>query len=383
MALIKADQTESRIRLNERSNNQDYGSIYDGADSEHGGNIYKIAEELGVPAKSLIDFSASINPLGISDRVKDVIKQDLDTLVNYPDPETKMLRQKLSEHLGIAPYSILCGNGSTELIYLIPRAFKPRKVLIPAPTFSEYERACRINSEPTVKRYELRGEDKLTVDTEEYISAMKGCDMAFLCNPNNPTGTLLKREEVLSIALAAKEENCLLIVDEAFIDFQPRESVVRDVGNNACLIVLRSMTKFYAITGLRIGYGVFHGQLIKQIKAFKEPWTVNNLAQTAAIVALEDRDYIEKTMSMMKREKEYMEKRFREIGIEHFPSSSNYYMLKVNSATDIVLQLRHKGILVRDCSNFKGLDSSYIRVAVKSHEQNEILVKELENLCRA
>lgn len=368
----------------------------------HGGNIYKIAEELGIHEEKIVDFSASINPLGVSDKVKDVIKKDLNNLVNYPDPDTKMLRDKIAKHHRIDADTILCGNGSTELIYLIPRAVKPERVLIPAPTFSEYEKAFRTQT----KRLFLKEEDGFKIDPDKFINAMKdrtqtenkrvkknglGSDvlalgsesMAFLCNPNNPTGTLLGREEVLEIADAAKKGKCLLIVDEAFIDFVPDESLIRDVRNNPYLIVLRSMTKFYALTGLRIGYGVFHKDLIEKLKKFKEPWTVNNLAQKAAIVALEDRGYADETYNLMKQEKAYMEKNFGGMGVEYFPSSANYYLLKVENADTVIKELKDKGILVRDCSNFKGLNSSFIRVAVKSHEDNKLLLKELSKLCRA
>ncbi|MBI4825583.1 MAG: threonine-phosphate decarboxylase [Nitrospirae bacterium] len=347
---------------------------------EHGGNIYRIADELGIPEERLIDFSASINPLGISEKVKGVINRELDNLVNYPDPDTKMLRHKIAEYNGIGPETIICGNGSTELIYLIPRALKPKKVLIPAPTFSEYERACRLSSELRIVSYELNEENGFEVIPNGFIKAMQGCDMAFLCNPNNPTGHLLEKDDMLRIAEAARKMKCYLIVDEAFIDFVPGGSVIRDVQENPYLIVLRSMTKFYALTGLRIGYGVFHGDLIDRIKEFKEPWTVNTLAQQAAITAVQDDEYAAETYELIKREKDFLEKGFQELNIEYLPSSVNYYLLKTEDAQGITSGLIGKGILARDCSNFKGLNSSYIRVAVKSRGNNEVLLKELSKL---
>jgi threonine-phosphate decarboxylase len=359
------------------------------APAEHGGNIYKIAGELGLPEDRLIDFSASINPLGISKKVKEVIRKELNSLVNYPDPDTKMLRHRISEHYDIDPETILCGNGSTELIYLIPRALKPGQVLIPSPTFSEYERACRLGrGEVTspVQSYELKEENKFRININSFISAMRGCEMAFLCNPNNPTGTLLGREEVLDIAGAAKRERCLLVVDEAFIDFTPGESVMNDVRDNPYLIVLRSMTKFHALTGLRIGFAAFHKNLIGRVMDFKEPWTVNNLAQKAAMAALDDSDYIEKTYRLIAREKQYIEASLKKAGIEFFPSPANYYLLKTDRSKTggsnmIVSRLREKGILVRDCSSFRGLNNSYIRIAVKSRKHNSMLMKELAELC--
>ncbi len=350
---------------------------------DHGGNIYKIASELGLPEGRMIDFSASINPLGLSKKVKETIRKGIDGLVNYPDPDTSMLRQKIAEHIDIDPGTILCGNGSTELIYLIPRALKPERVLIPAPTFSEYERACKLCRGEVispVQRYELKEENNFQFHIDSFISAMQGCDMAFLCNPNNPTGVLLQREEISEIANAARNKRCYLVVDEAFIDFTPEESVIHDVRDNPYLIVLRSMTKFHALTGLRIGYAVFHKDLIGRILEFKEPWTVNNLAQQAAVTALDDMDYIEKTYRLITREKKYIEKSIEKCGISFFPSAANYYLLKVADAGELVGRLRNKGILVRDCSNFRGLNNSYVRIAVKSRKDNRTLLKEFQDI---
>ncbi len=351
---------------------------------DHGGNIYRISEELGVPEQGLIDFSASINPLGVSVRVKDAIKDELDNMVNYPDPDTRALRQKIAAHHGIDPGNILCGNGSTELIYLVAGAFAPEKALITAPAFSEYGRAVaragRSKQAGGVEELYLRREENFSVRVDEFIDAMQGADMAFLCNPNNPAGSLLRRDKVLEIAEAAREGECLLIIDEAFIDFSPGASVVDAVRNNPYLAVLRSMTKFYALAGLRIGYGIFHKDIVKTIKEYKEPWTVNNLAQKAAIAALDDGPYADATFRLIETEKAYMAKGLQLAGIEFFPSAANYYLLKTGKAAEIIKDLRKIGILVRDCSNFKGLDGSYIRVAVKSHRDNEMLLKELSRL---
>ncbi|MEW6214345.1 MAG: threonine-phosphate decarboxylase [Nitrospirota bacterium] len=434
--------------------------------SEHGGNIYRLAEELKIQERRIIDFSASINPLGVSKKIKAELRKHLRYLHNYPDPDTKRLRKRLAQYHGIDPEMILCGNGSTELIYLITRVLRPQKVLIPAPTFSEYERACHTSSELRVLSYELKRENNFEINPDEFINAMEGklpnpplppftkgghgginhsslithhpslpCDMAFLCNPNNPTGRLLKKDAVLKIAKAAKELKCYLIVDEAFIDFCnpplppftkggqggiikkggipngtvpdfvvsaqsndlptersevvesglshiPSPTIIGNVHDNPYLIVLRSMTKFYALSGLRIGYGVFPQHLIGRLKEYKEPWTVNSLAQRAAVVVLKDRVYRNETFKLLKEEKRFLENGFRKIGIEFFHSDANFYLLKISNANEICQQLKKKGILVRDCSNFKGLDRTYIRVAVKSHRENTILIKELARILR-
>ncbi len=361
----------------------------------HGGDIYRLAEELGIPEKNIIDFSASINPLGISKKVNLEIRKWLKDLHTYPDPQASRLRKTLGEYHNIDPESIICGNGSTELIYLIPRALKLERVLIPAPTFSEYEKACRTSNKLQVTSYKLKKEDNFDIDPDDFISAMSGninsslitrhsslsFDMAFLCNPNNPTGRLLGKKDVLRIAEAARELRCYLVVDEAFIDFCPEDTVIDEVQNNPYLIVLRSMTKFYALSGLRLGYGVFPHHLIETLKKYKEPWTVNSLAQKAAVAALKDKAYRDETFRLMRKEKRFLELNLKKLGIEFSPSKANFYLLRINGTGEIYNMLRMKGILVRDCSNFKGLDGRYIRVAVKSRRHNKLLVEELARIC--
>jgi threonine-phosphate decarboxylase len=357
-----------------------------GSDIEHGGNIYRLAEELKMQERTIIDFSASINPLGVSKKIKTELRKQLKYLHNYPDPDARRLRKRLAQHHGIDPEMILCGNGSTELIYLASRALKPKSVLIPAPTFSEYERAILIGQEPAtteqraqIRYLVLKKEDGFEIRPDEFIQAMqdKDCDTAFLCNPNNPTGSLLKKDSIMQIAEAARDLKCILVVDEAFIDFCPEDSIIKEVENNPYLIVLRSMTKFYALSGLRLGYGVFPQHLIGRLKEYKEPWTVNNLAQRAGVAALKDKVYRNETFRIIRHEKQFMENGFKKLGIDYIPSSVNYYLIRLDNAEEVITSLRNKGILVRECSNFIGLDESYIRVAVKSHKDNARLLKEL------
>jgi len=350
---------------------------------EHGGNVYQASAETGIPLDRIIDFSASINPLGVPETVVQVIREGIKYLPHYPEPFAEQLTMQLGRHLDIDPGMILCGNGSTELIYLVVRALAPRKVLIPAPTFSEYERACNVQRGTTCVPYVLSPEDNFDLDVNRFISAMEGCDMAFLCNPNNPTGRLLTRDAVITLADAAERLNCYLVVDEAFIDFTNEPGMVRDVMNYSHLIVLRSLTKFYALSGLRIGYGVFPASLMGLMKKHKEPWTINLLAQQAGIAAINDTVYQRKTISSIAEGKRFVEQGLSTLGIEYLPSAVNYYLLRSGQAQEIVESFRKKGILVRSCSNFAGLDDSYLRIAVRSLEDNAVLLKELARTCAA
>lgn len=353
--------------------------------SEHGGNIYRFIEEMDYKFEEVIDFSASINPLGLPEGVKKEIKNSIKYLCHYPDPDSKKLTEEIARHLEIEPQYIFCGNGSTELIYLTVRALRPKRVLIPEPTFSEYERACSLNNELQVMSYELRKEKNFDLDFVDFISSLiiHHFDMVFLCNPNNPTGRLIKKEDLLKIAEVARDIKCYLLVDEAFIDFVPEESVAKEVINNPYLIVLRSMTKFYALSGLRIGYGVFPSNVINIIKAYKEPWSINTVAQIAGIAALRDRGYKKQTFKIMEEEKKSLEEGLKSFGINYFPSSANFYLIRHERAQEIISFLKNKGIMIRDCSNFKGLDSTYMRVAVRSKRENNKLLKGIAEICQA
>lgn len=362
----------------------------------HGGNIYGFAEGSGLSEKNIIDFSASINPLGVPKTVRTAIKDNIGRLCHYPDSEAVKLRTEIAGDLHINSESVVCGNGSTELIYLVARALSPERVLIPAPTFSEYERACKTSCKLQVTSYKLKNKNSFDIDPDEFIEAMDKmvnsalrtspsafADMVFLCNPNNPTGRLISKKDVLKIASAARKLRCYLVVDEAFIDFVPEHSVCRAVEGNPYLIVLRSLTKFYALSGLRLGYGVFPLTIVKLITKYKEPWTVNTIAQQAGIAAIKDKKYIERTFIIMSREKRFMETGFKKLGISFLPSAVNYYLIRVREAGKVTNTLQGKGILVRDCSNFRGLHGSYIRVAVKSRADNMKLLQELSCLCTA
>jgi threonine-phosphate decarboxylase len=325
----------------------------------------------------VLDLSASINPLGLPDSVEQALRENVGLLAHYPEPFADGLARDIAGHAGVLAETVLCGNGSTELIYLLARALRPRRVLVAAPTFSEYERACALQAGCSCVRFALSPEEGFRVDPARYAAALAGCDIAFLCNPNNPTGGLLERDAVLAVADAAAAARCVLVVDEAFIDLADGQSVMGNVAGCAHLVVLRSLTKFYALAGLRIGYAVLPERLVETLRKYKEPWTVNSLAQAAARAVLGDREYRERSLALFREEKSFLEERFRELGITYFPSAANYYLLRIEDRPETIAALRRKGILVRDCSNFDGLDGSFIRVAVRSRSENERLLKEL------
>jgi threonine-phosphate decarboxylase len=364
--------------------------------TDHGGNIYEAARRTGIPERKIIDFSASINPLGVPKSAAHAITKVINRLYHYPEPYAERLSIRIADTIGVPAESIICGNGSTELIYLIPRALRPAKVLIPEPTFLLYEKACRTSGVVHVVDFPLEDKNSFDLSPKGFIQAIlsnAGGDlqtmssddcasvMAFLCNPNNPTGRLVSRDDVLRIAEAAARSGCNLVVDEAFMDFCPEESVCKEVAHNPYLIVLRSMTKFYALSGLRIGYGVFHPSIASRIREHKEPWTVNSLAQGAAMAVLDDEPYQRASLDVVAQEKSFLENGFAGLGIPFLSSQANYYLIRPPKARQIRLALEEKGILVRDCSNFRGLDENYLRVAVRSRKENTTFLRELAKIC--
>lgn len=352
----------------------------------HGGNLERAMEKYGISSEEIIDFSANINPLSISPKIKEVLVKSIDRLSHYPDPECKEAKKEISRYFGIDYENIILGNGSTELIYLIVRTLKPKKALIPIPTFYEYERALN-NSNISINFYKLKEKQEFLVSIDEIIPQLSGIDLVFLCNPNNPTGTFLRREEILILVKEIQRRKIFLVLDEAFIDLHEDESFIKEIKNYDHLIILRSLTKFYGLPGLRIGFGVGSSKLIKKLEVQKIPWSVNCLAQIAVREILQDKEFINKSKSSLLEEKEFLYRELSNIkGLRAYKPSSNFIFIKLLgniSSEELTDQLAKKGILIRDCSNFRGLEKGkFIRVAVRTREENIKLLKELKLILR-
>ena len=355
----------------------------------HGGDIYALARQLACPPDQIIDFSASINPLGISPRALKALEQAFNRLDHYPDPQSTVLKEQLSVYHHLTPQCLLVGNGSIELIYLLSRALKPKKVLIVSPTFSEYERACRLSG-AKVDHLWLRARDGFRVKVDAVVKKThKGMDMLFLCNPNNPTGQLLTREEIRWLLKRLADSSTLVVLDEAFIDYQPEQSLLASAlggpdsagMNHPNLVVLRSFTKFFALSGLRVGYLVARPGLIERLQAAKEPWSVNTLAQIAAGESLQDTIYVKESLRFMEMERARFISALSSIpGFLILPSHANFVLIRIVNQAISVQSLYEslvlEGLLVRDCESFRGLGPGYLRVAIKRQEDNG-------RLCRA
>lgn len=340
----------------------------------HGGNIYEIEKKY---KRRIIDFSANINPLGLPGKVKQSLCKNFDSIQRYPDSYADGLAVKIAMRWGISNKNILTGNGSVELIYLVVNTFKPKTVLIPAPAFSEYERASR-NAGARIKFLKLDRNNGFKLD----ISGIAKPDIFFLCQPNNPTGNFLLND-CGKVEQLAKEA---VFIDEAFMDFSPDEegrTMVRKAAKGRRIIVLRTFTKMFAMPGLRIGYLVANEDIISKLRQRQPPWSVNSIAQLAAEAALDDKEYIISSRRVIKKEREFLVEQLNEVeGLKVYPSLANFLLIRIENRRITSLRIKErllkKGILIRDCANFRGLDERFIRVAVRTHKENMQLVQALE-----
>ncbi|MGY5152501.1 MAG: threonine-phosphate decarboxylase CobD [Candidatus Nitrosopumilus sp. bin_6a] len=330
----------------------------------------------------IIDFSSNISPIGIPPSVKKILKKNIDNIKNYPDFSSSSVISSLKKYTGYEKSNILVGNGAIEIIYNFCFAFlsKKTKVLIPIPTFQEYEAAAKLN-DCVISYFKTMN---LSENLDLFISQIPKNGCIFICNPNNPTGKLLPKNELLEIIKKAKKLSTFVFVDECFIEMVPdsNESVISYVKKHNNLFVLRSLTKSFALPGIRIGYAIASKQMIEILQKIKIPWSVNSLAQDAATSALKTQSHLIKSNLVIKKELNYLTNKINRLnGFICINSSTNFILIKTKKdSTKLQKKLLEQNILVRDCKNFRGLNNHYIRVAVKSHKDNLKLVKALENV---
>ena len=382
----------------------------------HGGNIYKIFREKNI--KEILDYSSNINPYGIPESLKKRITENLEILERYPDPDYIELRQKLAHLNKVDMSNIILGNGATEIIFLFMKVINPKKILIAAPTFGEYERAVKAmkrvenssilgNSDKKkddenscgkqkikIEYFELKENDDFKLNINNLKNELaKKYDLLIICNPNNPTGKFLKLDETEEILKECNKYNTKLFIDEAFIDFLKdgiKESIINTKEDKQNLFVTRAFTKFFAMPGLRLGYGIyFDKKLEKRISEKKEPWSVNNIAEMAGLTVLDDTKYIEETLKWIAEEKTYVYEKLNEInGIKPYKTEVNFITVKIED--NFILKglnvkilrgkMIEKGILIRDASNFKFLDERFFRLAIKNRKNNDRVIETLKKI---
>ena len=353
---------------------------------DHGGNIFDIARQLETEPADIVDFSASINPLGLSPMVRKAVICALDSLVHYPDNSHQELKQALARYHGLATANICVANGSTEIIYHLPAMLPGNRALVVSPSFNEYVRALS-QHHWDIGHFILKPESNFSIDLIALQQTLsEGYSALYLCNPGNPNGTLytLKTiEQIYNICIAS---GTFLVLDEAFIDFCEDSSAKHFIirGDNG--IVLRSMTKFFGIPGLRLGYALSSSTLTGRLDAMGGPWSVNTMALAAGVAALKDTAHNQQTIGYIRQERQNLFDRLKEFRqLRVYPSSANFILAEIidgMSAMELRDRLLHQRLLIRDCSNFMGLSPRFFRVAVRTAAENERLVTAMKMILK-
>lgn len=346
---------------------------------DHGGNIFSVARTLGVASDQIIDFSASINPLGMSSMVRKALICSLDSLTHYPDTSHVELKQALAKHHALSTAHFTIANGSTELIYNLPAMLPGSKALIVSPSFSEYVRALGQHHWET-QHFLLMPEDNFAIDTERLERVLAGgVDVLFICNPGNPNGTLYPQrviEKIYSLCLAS---GTFLVLDEAFMDFCEEASAKRMIVHSDNALVLRSMTKFFGIPGLRLGYAICNATLAERLDSMGGPWSVNTMALAAGTAALLDVSHNQQSLDFIRQERRTLFEsltRFHQLKL--YPSNANYLLVEIRegmSARELRERLLPHRILIRDCASFPGLTERFFRIAIRTAEENNRLLE--------
>ena len=352
----------------------------------HGGDIYSAKEQLSIMENPpvILDFSANINPLGLPDGVKQAMAKSIDQYNSYPDPLCRELISSLSKYESVPSTWIICGNGAADLIYRLVYAKKPKKAMVLAPTFAEYEEALNVVSCQVV-HYDLKVDNDFQIQEEGLLEALQeDMDMLFLCNPNNPTGQLISKNIILKILKRCKELEILLVVDECFNEFleEPEKYSVKEyLDEYKNLFILKAFTKIYAMAGIRLGHCISRdSELLKELMKSGQPWSVSTVAQIAGIQAIKEKEYILRTKQLICEERKYLTISLESIGINVIASNANYIFVRWPFPTKNPLHemLLKKGILIRNCDNYHGISIGYYRICIKTHQENITLIEALK-----
>lgn len=372
---------------------------------EHGGNWAGYEEICG---EEILDFSANVSPFGLPENVREAASASLKNAYRYPDLECRNLRNAIADKYDLCSDHVLCGNGAADLIYRIAYAAKPRRAIVPAPDFSEYEKAlqqvgceikhwewmrgdCTIGKTlPKGSQIEVTECGKIQIglvpasDLSDYI-LIEDIDMIILSNPNNPSGCLHSPDFLRELAAKCERRQILLVVDECFMDFVDSAhtySLLEFVANCRNLIVIRAFTKFYGMAGLRLGWcATSNADLIAGMKKAGPPWSVSIPAQAAGIAVLSEEAYADRLRGYISAECQQLQSGLQGLGFQVISGAANY-ILFYSERTDLARLLLERGIAIRDCSNYVGLGPGWYRVAVRLREENERLLREIAFLLR-
>ena len=352
----------------------------------HGGNIKDLAKELGCSVDDIVDMSSNLNPLGPPETIENVICDNLLSIRSLPEPDAITMRKGFANFHGIDHNRVVAGNGTTGLIYTIPMALGSKKVLIAGPTYSDYKDACimhKIDFEHCLST----ASQGFFPDIDEISKKARDADTVFICNPNNPTGSLLPREKLLY--LVEKHPDTIFIIDESYLPFVANASqisLVSDIGHDN-LVVLTSMSKIFRIPGLRTGFLCAAKDKVEQIMAYSQPWCVNALAQKVIQHIFDHPERIQpfyrKTRAYIQTEKQVFLDHLKAVqGLQVFDSNTYFILARLTNdltATQVCRRVGQHRVLIRNCANFFGLTDQYVRFSLKERPVNDrlaVLIKE-------
>ena len=349
----------------------------------HGSDLEKIEQIYHIKKEDITSFSANVNPLGISFKLRETLASHIDAITSYPDRDYTNLRKAISNYVNTDYKNILVGNGSSELISILIQTKSPKNVLLLSPTYSEYEREVALCG-GTCHYFSLKEEDNFVLNVEELSSALqKNIDLLILCNPNNPTSSQITTETMRNILEICKRKDILVMIDETYVEFAEDVSAVsaipltKDFNN---LFILRGISKFFAAPGLRLGYAISSNQdLITIINQKKNPWTINSLAAIAGEIMFSDENYINQTRELIATERTRICNKLSECAqLKLYPCNCNFVLARILTpdvtAQDLFDAAIRKNLMIRNCVTFPFLDEQYFRFCFMSPEKNDELV---------
>jgi len=354
----------------------------------HGGNIYQLARQLDCQPSDICDMSANVNPLGPMPALVDHLQANLSAIAALPEVDAGGIVEAFAGNSGIDPGLVMAGNGTTQLIYLIPRALEAAKALIVGPTYSDYRDACVMNR-VACEHLICREADNFIPDMQAIGNAARSAGLVFLCNPNNPTGALIGKDQIE--ALCRRIPETVFVIDESYLPFAPDPEAVSLIRSDLPnLMVLNSMSKAFRIPGLRIGFVKTSAELIEKLRPLTLPWSVNSLAQTAVQWLMTHRErvdpFLAATRKLVEKEKERIEERIlQKANIHCYPTATSFILMRLPEGLEaqaVWQKMAANRVLIRDCTNFEGLSNQFIRISLKTPDANQRATDLLIRLCR-
>lgn len=350
----------------------------------HGSDVEQIEKYYGIPKESIVKFGANVNPLGLSNSVRQSLSEHLDIITGYPDRDYKNLRQVIASYCSTDIDYVVTGNGSTELISLLISQRNARHALVIGPTYSEYERELSLTG-GRISNYYLDESHDFQLDLDDLRNALADdIDFLILCNPNNPTSSALTQNELQSLAELCKKRGIFIMIDETYVEFAPSVDEITAIPLVSIydnLMVIRGVSKFFAAPGLRLGYGVTSNrQFLTELKKHQNPWSLNSLGAYAGELMLQDTDYINRTRELILSERSRCLAALKEFHhVKIYPAYGNFILIKICkddiTSFDVFEHAIKQGMMIRDCSSFEGLPGEYVRFCIMNPEDNTRLLE--------